>query len=164
MCHWGVLMNIIMTKEIKIQRVRENAVLPTRASGGAAGFDLYACLTEPVEIRPRGLCKIPTGIAVALPDKYTVGLIFARSGLGVKHGIAPANAVGVIDSDYRGEIMVGLCNTGSETYLLSPGERFAQLVVMPVFDAVLKEAEDLGETERGTGGFGSTGKSKINRV
>lgn len=152
-------MNIFLTKEIKIKRVRENAVLPTRASSGAAGYDLYACLTEPVEIRPRGLCKIPTGIAIAIPDKYTVGLIFARSGLGVKHGIAPANAVGVIDSDYRGEIMVGLCNTGSEPYLLSPGERFAQLVFMPVCDANFKETENLGETTRGTDGFGSTGKS-----
>jgi dUTP pyrophosphatase len=157
-------MNIILTKEIKIKRVRENAVLPTRASRGAAGFDLYACLSGPVAIKPHGLCKIPTGIAIALPDKNTVGLIFARSGLGVKHGIAPANAVGVIDSDYRGEIMVGLCNTGSEPYLLSPGERFAQLVVMPVYDAVLTETEDLGETERGAAGFGSTGKAKISRV
>ncbi len=122
---------------------------PRAASNGAAGYDLYACLSEPVEIKPRDLCKIPTGIAIALPDQYTVGLIFARSGLGVKHGIAPANAVGVIDSDYRGEIMVGLCNTGSETYVLSPGERFAQLVVMPVCGAVLKETDDLGETERG---------------
>lgn len=157
-------MNIFLTKEIKIRRVRKNAILPTRGSSGAAGFDLYACLSSPIEIKPRDLCKIPTGIAIALPDEYTVGLIFARSGLGVKHGIAPANAVGVIDSDYRGEIMVGLCNTGSEPYLLSPGERFAQLVIMPVCGAVLEETDDLGETERGADGFGSTGKSKINRI
>ena len=156
-------MNIFLTKEVKIKRVRENAVLPTRGSSGAAGYDLYACIPEPVEIKPHGLCKIPTGIAIALPDRFTVGLIFARSGLGVKHGIAPANAVGVIDSDYRGEIMVGLCNTGGESYVLAPGERFAQLVVMPVCDAVLKETDDLGETERGDAGFGSTGKTKTNR-
>ena len=156
-------MNIFLTKEVKIKRVRENAVLPTRGSSGAAGYDLYACIPEPVEIKPHGLCKIPTGIAIALPDRYTVGLIFARSGLGVKHGIAPANAVGVIDSDYRGEIMVGLCNTSGESYFLSPGERFAQLVVMPVCDAFLKETDDLGETERGDAGFGSTGKTKTNR-
>lgn len=157
-------MNIFLTKEVKIKRVREDAVLPTRGSDGAAGYDLYACLPAPVEIKPGSLCKIPTGIAVALPDRYTVGLIFARSGLGVKHGIAPANAVGVIDSDYRGEIMVGLCNTGSEPYLLSPGERFAQLVVMPVCDAVLKETDDLGETRRGAGGFGSTGRGETGNV
>ena len=151
-------MNMFLTKEVKIKRVREGAVLPTRASTGAAGYDLYACLSEPVEIKPHDLCKIPTGVAIALPDEYTVGLIFARSGLGVKHGIAPANAVGVIDSDYRGEIMVGLCNSGSEPYVLSPGERFAQLVIMPVCNAELKETENLGETERGISGFGSTGK------
>ena len=154
-------MNIFQTKEIKIKRVRENAVLPTQASTGAAGYDLYACIDAPVEIKPRDLCKIPTGIAIALPDANTVALIFARSGLGVKHGIAPANAVGVIDSDYRGEIMVGLCNTASEPYILSPGERFAQIVFMPVFGGILKETDDLGETERGTSGFGSTGKSEI---
>ncbi|XOQ46481.1 MAG: Deoxyuridine 5'-triphosphate nucleotidohydrolase [Thermocaproicibacter melissae] len=152
-------MNMFLSKEVKIKRVREGAILPTRASTGAAGYDLYACITEPVEIKPHDLCKIPTGIAIALPDPYTVGLIFARSGLGVKHGIAPANAVGVIDSDYRGEIMVGLCNLGSEPYTLSPGERFAQLVIMPVCDAKLEETDDLGETERGSSGFGSTGKN-----
>ncbi|WP_428849331.1 dUTP diphosphatase [Thermocaproicibacter melissae] len=150
---------MFLSKEVKIKRVREGAILPTRASTGAAGYDLYACISEPVEIKPHDLCKIPTGIAIALPDPYTVGLIFARSGLGVKHGIAPANAVGVIDSDYRGEIMVGLCNLGSEPYTLSPGERFAQLVIMPVCDAKLEETDDLGETERGSSGFGSTGKN-----
>lgn len=156
-------MNIIMKKEVKIKRLRENAVLPTRGSGGATGFDLYACIDEPVTIEPRGLYKIPTGVAIALPDKNTVGLIFARSSLGVKHGVAPANAVGVIDSDYRGELMVGLGNTSGIPYVLSPGERFAQLVVMPVYETVLTETDDLGETERGTGGFGSTGKTKISR-
>ena len=153
-------MNIFLTKEVKIRRVREDAVLPTRGSNGAAGYDLYACLPEPVAIAPGSLCKIPTGVAIALPDRCTVGLVFARSGLGVNHGIAPANAVGVIDSDYRGEILVGLCNTGSEPYVLSPGERFAQLVVMPVCDVTLKETDDLGETARGAAGFGSTGKTK----
>lgn len=156
-------MNIIMKKEIKIKRLREKAVLPTRGSDGAAGLDLYACLDEPVIIEPRGLYKIPTGVAVALPDKNTVGLIFARSGLGVKHGVSLTNAVGVIDSDYRGELLVGIGNTSEKPYVLSPGERFAQLVVMPVYETVLAETDDLGETERGTGGFGSTGKTKIAR-
>lgn len=147
-----------MNKLIKIKKLRENAKLPTRGSDGAAGLDLYACLDRPLKIEPRGLYKIPTGIAVALPDKDTVALIFARSGLGVNHGVALPNAVGVVDSDYRGEIIVGIGNTGSEPYVLSPGERFAQLVVLPVFQAELQETDDLGETSRGAGAFGSTGK------
>ncbi len=151
-------MNTAGTVEIKIKRMRKGAVLPTRGSAGAAGLDLYACLEKPVALSPGGLYRIPTGIAVALPNRNTVGLIFARSGLGVKHGIAPSNAVGVIDSDYRGELVVGLCNNGQETYMLSPGEWFAQLVVMPVFHTELTETDDLGETERGAGGFGSTGR------
>lgn len=143
---------------LKIKRLRPNAVLPTRGSDGAAGLDLYACMDEPVTLEPRGLYRIPTGVAIALPDRNTVGLIFARSGLGVKHGISLSNAVGVIDSDYRGELNVGLCNLGNEPYTLNPGERFAQLVIMPVLMPELLETDDLGETERGTGGFGSTGK------
>ena len=145
------------TVGVRIKRVRGGAILPTRGSTGAAGLDLYACLDAPVVIEPGALCRIPTGVAIALPNRNTVGLVFARSGLGIKHGIAPANAVGVIDSDYRGELIVGLCNTSREAYSLSPGERFAQLVVMPVFEVALTETDDLGETERGTGGFGSTG-------
>ena len=147
-----------MNKIIKIKRLNEKAVLPTRGSDGAAGLDLHACLDRTVTIEPRGLYKIPTGIAVALPDSGTVALIFARSGLGVNHGVSLPNAVGVVDSDYRGEIIVGIGNTGSEPYELHPGERFAQLVVMPVYSAVLEETDDLGETERGAGAFGSTGK------
>ncbi|XOQ43029.1 MAG: Deoxyuridine 5'-triphosphate nucleotidohydrolase [Clostridium sp.] len=144
--------------KIRIKKVKPNAVLPTRGSEGAAGLDLYACIDEPILIEPRGLYRIPTGVAIALPGPETVGLIFPRSGLGVKHGVSLSNAVGVIDSDYRGELIVGLCNTGDTPYLLSPGERFAQLVVMPVYQAELEETDDLGETQRGTGGFGSTGK------
>jgi len=147
-----------MKKLLKIKRVRKNASLPTRGSAGAAGLDLYACLENPVSLEPGGLYRIPTGVAVALPDKNTVGLIFVRSGLGVRHGISLSNAVGVIDSDYRGELVVGLCNNGGNVYTLSPGERFAQLVVMPLLPVDLEETDDLGETERGTGGFGSTGK------
>lgn len=147
-----------MNHALKIKRLNPNAVLPTRGSDGAAGMDLYACLEEPVTLEPQGLYKIPTGLAIALPDKTTVALIFARSGLGVKHGISLSNAVGVVDSDYRGELLVGLCNLSSEPYTLSPGERFAQLVVMPVLNMELEEVDDLGETGRGAGGFGSTGK------
>lgn len=148
-----------MKKEIKVKKLRPQAVLPTRGSDGAAGLDLYACLDAPVTIRPRGLYKIPTGVAVALPDRNTVGLIFARSGLGVNHGVSLPNAVGVVDSDYRGELIVGIGNTSDRPYVLAPGERFAQLVVMPVYEAVLKQTDDLGETGRGEGAFGSTGKT-----
>ncbi len=143
---------------LKIKKLNENAIMPTRGSDGAAGMDLYACMDAPVTLEPRGLYKIQTGIAIALPDKNTVGLIFARSGLGVKHGISLSNAVGVIDSDYRGELTVGLCNLSDKPYRIQPGERFAQLVVMPVLGLPLEEVDDLGETDRGTGGFGSTGK------
>ena len=145
-------------ERLKIKRLNENAILPTRGSDGAAGMDLYACLDEPVTLEPRGLYKIPTGLAIALPDKTTVALIFARSGLGVKHGISLSNAVGVVDSDYRGELLVGLCNLSGEPYTLQPGERFAQLVIMPVLSMELEEVDDLGGTGRGAGGFGSTGR------
>jgi dUTP pyrophosphatase len=147
-----------LKKTVRIKKLRENAVLPTRGSDGAAGLDLYACLDEPVTIEPRGLYKIPTGVAVALPDENTVALIFARSGLGVNHGVSLPNAVGVVDSDYRGELIVGIGNTSDRPYRLSPGERFAQLVVMPVITAELEETDDLGATERGAGAFGSTGR------
>ena len=146
------------SNKLKIKKLNQNAILPTRGSDGAAGMDLYACLNEPVTLEPRGLYKIPTGLAIALPDKNTVGLVFARSGLGVKHGISLPNAVGVIDSDYRGEILVGMCNLSDKSYTMQPGERFAQLVVMPVLNMELDETDDLGETDRGEGGFGSTGK------
>jgi dUTP pyrophosphatase len=145
-------------QKLKIKKMHPNAILPTRGSDGAAGLDLYACLDEPLTLEPRGLYKVPTGVAIALPDKNTVGLVFARSGLGMKHGVSLSNAVGVIDSDYRGELIVGLSNLSSVPYTLTPGERFAQLVVTPVFPMDLEETDDLGETQRGTGGFGSTGK------
>ena len=145
-------------QSLKIKKLNPIAILPTRGSEGAAGLDLYACLEKPVTLEPRELYKIPTGVAIALPDRNTVGLVFARSGLGMKHGISLSNAVGVIDSDYRGELVVGLCNLSGDPYTLAPGERFAQLVVMPLLQTELEETDDLGETARGTGGFGSTGK------
>lgn len=143
---------------IRIKRCNENAILPTRATAGSAGLDLYACIPSPIAIAPRELVKIPTGLAVALPHAGCVGLIFARSGLGVRHGISLSNAVGVIDSDYRGELQVGLCNLSALPYTVRPGERIAQLVVVPVWNLPLVETEDLGETERGEGGFGSSGR------
>jgi dUTP pyrophosphatase len=143
---------------LRIKKLNDNAVMPTRATEGSAGLDLYACLESPLEIMPRGLYKIPTGIAIALSDKNTVGYIFARSGLGVNHGVSLPNCVGVIDSDYRGEIIVGISNCSDKPYTITPGERFAQLVVMPIILPNVEVTNDLGETERGAGAFGSTGK------
>ncbi|BFK88806.1 dUTP diphosphatase [Pseudoflavonifractor gallinarum] len=131
---------------------------PFYASAGAAGMDLCACMDEPVTIAPRQIVSLPTGIAIALPSADYVALVFARSGLGIKHGVALANGVGVIDSDYRGEIRVGLVNQSDIPYTIQPGDRVAQLAVMPVVQAQLERVETLDETERGAGGFGSTGK------
>jgi len=143
---------------VKIKKLRENAVVPKRATEFSAGADLYACIDEPVTIAPSGLAKIPTGIAIELPRGDFAAFLFARSGLGVKHGITLSNSVGVVDSDYRGEICVGLCNVSSEPYTIQPNERVAQMVIIPVACADFVEAEELSDTVRGEGGFGSTGK------
>lgn len=131
---------------------------PFYASAGAAAMDLHACVDQAVTIPAGGRAVIPTGIAIALPSAGYVALVFARSGLGIKHGIAPANCVGVIDSDYRGEILVGLQNSGDTDFTIQPGERIAQLMVTPVVQAELKIVDELDDTQRGAGGFGSTGK------
>lgn len=131
---------------------------PFYASPGAAAMDLHACVDEPVVIPAGGRAVIPTGIAIGLPSPDYVALIFARSGLGIKHGVAPANCVGVIDSDYRGEVLVGLQNAGREDYTVQPGDRIAQLSILPVFQADIQLVEDLDTTLRGTGGLGSTGQ------
>ena len=131
---------------------------PYYASAGAAAMDLHACLDEPVTIAPGELVSIPTGIAIALPSPAYVALVFARSGLGVKHGIALSNGVGVIDSDYRGEIQVGLTNLSRTPYTISPADRIAQLAVVPVVQVNPVPVENLDETERGDKGFGSTGR------
>lgn len=140
--------------------------LPTYATGGSAGMDLRACLDEPVELpgtadassgRPNS-ALIPTGLAIALPGPDYAALIFARSGLAVKHGLALSNGVGLIDSDYRGELKVGLVNLSPEPYTIRPGERIAQLVIVPVAQASLTVVSELDDTARGSGGFGSTGK------
>ena len=132
--------------------------LPYYASAGAAAMDLHACVDGPVEVAPRALVSIPTGVAIALPSADYVALVFARSGLGIKHGVALSNGVGVIDSDYRGEIRVGLTNLSDVPYTVQPGDRIAQLMVTPVVRPALVQVEELDETQRGTGGFGSTGK------
>lgn len=130
---------------------------PFYATGGAAAMDLHACIEEAVTIPAGGRAVIPTGIAIALPSADYVALIFARSGLGVKHGIAPANCVGVIDSDYRGELMVGLQNSSDVAYTIQPADRIAQLMITPVIQAQIQMVEELDDTIRGAGGFGSTG-------
>lgn len=132
--------------------------LPFYASEGAAGMDLSANISEPLVLKKGAMAKIPTGIAIALPTAEAVAYLYARSGLGVKHGICLSNGVGVVDSDYRGEISVGLINLGPEDYTISPGERIAQMVFAPVIRAELSEVMELPETERGVGGFGSTGR------
>lgn len=145
---------------LKIRRLHKDVSLPERATEGSAGLDLQAMIEGPLELKPGGLTKVPTGLAVELPSKDMVGLVFGRSGLGVRHGIALSNGVGVIDSDYRGEIQVGLCNHSDRAYVIQPGERVAQLVVMPICVLPVEEVDQLGETERGSGGFGSTGQAE----
>ena len=142
---------------IRVKKLRTGAKLPTFGSAEAAGADLYACLEAPVEIAPGETAFIPTGLAMELPRGYA-GLIYARSGLACKSGLAPANKVGVIDSDYRGEFIVALHNHGTQARTVEHEERIAQLVVTPVLIPVYEEAEALSDSERGRGGFGSTGK------
>lgn len=141
---------------LKFLRLKPNAKVPTRGSLHSAGYDLYACLEESVVVKPNETVKIPTGFTLEMPNGY-VGLIFARSGLATKKGLAPANKVGVCDSDYRGEYVVALKNSGSEEVVINSGDRVAQLVVMPVLNVKFSEVEVLSETGRGVGGFGSTG-------
>ena len=142
---------------ISVKRLRENAILPTYGSQEAAGADLYACLEAPVSIEPGDSAFIPTGLAMQIPAGFA-GLIYARSGLACKRGLAPANKVGVVDSDYRGEFMVVLHNHSKETQTVCHGERIAQLVVTPVLTPAFQEVDELNDTQRSAGGFGSTGK------
>jgi len=142
---------------IKVKKLKENAILPTYGSAEAAGADLYACLEEDVTIAPGETAFIPTGLSMMIPQG-TAGLIYARSGMACKRGLAPANKVGVIDSDYRGEFIVVLHNHGSGVQTIANGERIAQMVITPVLTPAYEWDETLSETDRGQGGFGSTGK------
>lgn len=142
---------------IRVKRLKPNAILPTYGSAEAAGADLYACLDGDVLIAPGETAFIPTGLAMEIP-KGCAGLIYARSGLACKRGLAPANKVGVIDSDYRGEFIVVLHNHGSVPQTVCHGERIAQLVITPVLTPAYMETETLTDTQRASGGFGSTGK------
>lgn len=145
-------------ENLKIKLLRENAVLPKRATTGSAGMDLYACTNKAVTVMPHECVKFPTGIAVALPSAEYGAFIFARSGLSVNHGLAPANCVGVVDSDYRGEIIVGLVNQFDTPYTVEPGERIAQMLIMPVAIPEIEVCDELDNTDRGAGGFGSSGR------
>lgn len=142
---------------IRVKRLHHKAVLPTYGSAGAAGADLYACLEEPVTIQPGETAWISTGLALEVPEGC-VGLVYARSSMGTKRGLAPANKVGVIDSDYRGEIRVVLLNHSKSVQTVEHGERIAQFLITPVLTPAYVEAQTLSETGRGAGGFGSTGK------
>ena len=142
---------------IRVKKLSPKAILPAYGSAEAAGADLYACLDEALVIEAGETVFIPTGIALEVP-KGCAGLVYARSGLACKRGLAPANKVGVIDSDYRGEIKVALHNHGRQAQTVNPGERVAQLLITPVLTPAYEEAEELTDTERGACGFGSTGK------
>lgn len=142
--------------EINIKLLNENAKVPTRGSEYAAGYDLYAAINKDIDIAPHSTVKIGTGISVELPNG-TFGALFARSGLATKKGLRPANCVGVCDSDYRGEYIVAMHNDTDEMMTITPGERIAQLIVMPFVAVEFNVVNELTETERGDGGFGSTG-------
>ena len=135
--------------KLKIRKLREGATIPRRATEGAAGMDLYACIDENITLAPQQLVIVPTGIAIELPDSGCAAFLYA---------ICRGNGVGVIDSDYRGEVCVGLCNVSDKPYVIAPGERIAQMVIAPVFTPDVVEVSELSDTQRGAGGFGSTGK------
>lgn len=143
--------------EIPVKCLRPHAQLPVYSSPQAAGADLHACIDVPISIQPGETVMIPTGLAMALPEGYA-GLIYARSGLSTKRGLAPANKVGVIDPDYRGELMVALLNHGATAQTIEPGERVAQLIITPYITGLFTAVGELDDTVRGTGGYGSTGR------
>lgn len=143
--------------KLKIKKINENAIVPVRATECSAGADLYACINEPITIKKGQIIKVPTGISVEPEDKNTAILIYARSGLASKYGITLANSVGVVDSDYRGEIIVPLINLGNSDFTIEKNMRIAQLVLMPVIFPEITVTDCLSDTQRGSGGFGSTG-------
>ena len=149
-----------MDLKIKIlsPKVGRDFPAPHFATAGSAAMDLCACTDETITLQPGQRCMVPTGIAIALPSPAYVALVFARSGLGIKKGICLSNGVGVIDSDYRGEIRVGLSNNSAEDYTVMPGDRISQLMVVPVMCPTPVFVDELDETERGEGGLGSTGR------
>ncbi len=147
-----------MNVQVEIKRLHPTVSLPSYASDAAAGLDLHAAIDAPVHIPPHARVLIPCGFAIAPQRNDVVALLFARSGLAHKKGLVPSNGVGVVDADYRGEVMVSILNTSDEPYVMLPNERFAQMLFLPVYTASLISVTQLEETERGGGGFGSTGK------
>lgn len=142
---------------LMVKKLRPEARIPEYATEGSAGMDLCACIESPVTLEPHVPVTVPTGISVAAPRGYAA-MVFARSGLATKHGIGLSNGVGVVDSDYRGEVRVGLINQSDKAYTIEKGDRIAQLVLIPVARASIIEAKELDDTSRGHGGFGSTGR------
>ena len=142
--------------KLDIKKLKDNAIIPTFGTDYSAGADLYACIDESIVIKPGETKLIPTGLSMAIPEGYG-GFIYARSGLATKRGLAPANKVGVVDADYRGEVMVALYNQSSEEQTIDVNERIAQLVIAPFLKVEFNEVDELDETDRGSGGFGSTG-------
>ena len=147
-----------MNPTVKYKKLDPRAQVPAYATPGAAAADLCAVLDEPLTLTPMQRTLVPTGLAIELPDASCVALVYARSGLSIKHGLCMANGVGVIDSDYRGELRVPMVNLSDTAYTIQPGERVAQLCIAPVYTAAFVPAEELGDTQRGAGGFGSTGR------
>ena len=143
---------------VKYKVLDSRARTPAYATSGSAAADLCAVLDEPLTVQPMQRVLVPTGLAIELPGAHAVALVYARSGLSIKHGLCMANGVGVVDSDYRGELKVGVINQKRESYTIMPGERIAQLVIMPVSCMPVCEVSELSDTDRGEGGFGSTGK------
>ena len=151
-------------ERLKIKKLKEEAQLPQRATSGSAGYDLFACLEEPVTILPGEVVKVGTGIALEIEEKNCGAFLFARSGLASKFLIAPANCVGVVDSDYRGEVIIPLFNCSQRAFVVRPGERIAQMVLLPVLLPELEETDMLEDTQRGAGGFGSTGTGSLEEM
>lgn len=142
---------------LRIKKLNENAEIPKRATNGSAGYDLCACIEEDVVIKKGQIVKIPTGISAEINTNEAALMIYARSGLASKNGVTLVNCVGVVDSDYRGEIVVPLINLGNDDYIIEKGARIAQLVITPIILPEIEEVSELGDTDRGSGGFGSTG-------
>lgn len=150
-------MEKLFKTQLNVLKVSEKAKLPVYSTDGAAGMDICACVDAPITIKTGERVLVPTGIAIGIQSKCYAALIYPRSGLAVKNGITLSNCVGVIDSDYRGEIKVGLINQGSDDFVINDGDRIAQIVITPVVTADIQEVTSLDETQRGEGGFGSTG-------
>lgn len=142
---------------VKIKKLNEKAKLPIRGSEAAAGYDVFACIDSNINVLPHQTVKIDTGLAMAIPEGYWAG-VFARSGLATKEGLRPSNCVGVIDSDYRGSVIVALHNDSEQTRTIVPNEKIGQLIILPYLTWDIEEVIELDETKRGIGGFGSTGK------